>query len=297
MPPTPPARPRRRTIPRAGGGLLLAPAVLVTLAVFWVAMAILLVMSVYPFVASGVPRLTLEPWQKFLGDPYYWGVVRTTLGLGLAVTVLSLLVGYPAAYAMSKIRHPGLLVLVYVVLFSPILVSVVVRTYGWLLLLSKTGVVNFLLQKAGLVSEPLPLIFNTTGIVIAMVHILLPFMIFPLLSVIAQLPLELREAAADLGANRWETLGRVTLPLTLPGIVSGCQIVFTLTISAFVTPFLMGGGKVQILSGLIYRDMEAVNLAFASVVAFVLLGLAVTILLLSNLSTRHAYARAEVLRT
>jgi putative spermidine/putrescine transport system permease protein len=276
---------------------LLGPAVLLTLAVFWVAMAILLVMSVYPFIGSGGPGLTLEAWRHFLGDRYYWSVVQTTLGLGLAVTALSLLLGYPAAYAMARIRRPALLVLVYVVLFSPILVSVVVRTYGWLLLLSKTGFVNFLLLRAGLVSEPVPLIFNTTGIVIAMVHILLPFMIFPLLSVITQLPPDLREAAADLGANRWQTLARVTLPLTLPGIVSGCQIVFTLTISAFVTPFLMGGGKVQILSGLIYRDMEAVNLAFASVVAFVLLGLAVAILVVSNLSTRGAYARAEILRT
>jgi putative spermidine/putrescine transport system permease protein len=276
---------------------LLGPAGLLTLAVVWVAMAILLVMSVYPFIGSGGPGLTLEAWRHFLGDRYYWSVVQTTLGLGLAVTALSLLLGYPAAYAMARIRRPALLVLVYVVLFSPILVSVVVRTYGWLLLLSKTGFVNFLLLRAGLVSEPVPLIFNTTGIVIAMVHILLPFMIFPLLSVITQLPPDLREAAADLGANRWQTLARVTLPLTLPGIVSGCQIVFTLTISAFVTPFLMGGGKVQILSGLIYRDMEAVNLAFASVVAFVLLGLAVAILVLSNLLTRGAYARAEVLRT
>ncbi len=282
---------------RLGSLPLLAPAVLLTLIVFWVAMAILLVMSVYPFVAAGTPRLTLEAWTHFLGDRFYWSVVRTTLELGLWVTALALLLGYPAAYAMSKIRRPGLLVLVYVVLFSPILVSVVVRTYGWLLLLSKTGFVNYVLLQAGLVAGPVPLIFNTTGIVVAMVHILLPFMIFPLLSVITQLPADLREAAADLGANRWQTLARVTLPLTLPGIVSGCQIVFTLTISAFVTPFLMGGGKVQILSGLIYRDMEAVNLAFASVVAFVLLGLAVAILLLSNLLSRGAYARAEVLRT
>ena len=276
---------------------LLAPAVLLTLIVFWVAMAILLVMSVYPFIGAGASRLTLEAWRQFLGDRFYWSVVRTTLELGLWVTALALLLGYPAAYAMSKIRRPGLLVLVYVVLFSPILVSVVVRTYGWLLLLSKTGFVNYLLLQSGLVSAPVPLIFNTTGIVVAMVHILLPFMIFPLLSVITQLPADLREAAADLGANRWQTLRRVTLPLTLPGIVSGCQIVFTLTISAFVTPFLMGGGKVQILSGLIYRDMEAVNLAFASVVAFVLLGLAVAILFSSNLLSRGAYARAEVLRT
>jgi putative spermidine/putrescine transport system permease protein len=153
------------------------------------------------------------------------------------------------------------------------------------------------LQRAGVVQQPVPLIFNMTGIVIAMVHILLPFMVFPILSVLTQLSPDLKEAAMDLGADRWRTFRRVTLPLTLPGVVSGSQIVFTLTLSAFVTPFLMGGGKVQVLSSVIYRDMEAVNLAFASVVAFVMLALAVAILLLSNRLTRHAYVRAEVLRT
>jgi putative spermidine/putrescine transport system permease protein len=198
---------------------------------------------------------------------------------------------------MTKIRRPGLILGVTVVLFSPILVSVVVRTYGWLLLLAKDGVVNYVLLRTGAVAEPVPLIFNMTGIVIAMVHILLPFMVFPILSVLTQLSPDLKEAAMDLGADRWRTFRRVTLPLCLPGIVSGSQIVFTLTLSAFVTPFLMGGGKVQVLSSVIYRDMEAVNLAFASVVAFVMLALAVAILVLSNQLTRQAYVRAEVLRT
>ena len=107
---------------------------------------------------------------------------------------------------------------------------------------------------------------------------------------------ELKEAAGDLGATRWQTFRRVTLPLTMPGVVSGAQIVFTLTISAFVTPFLMGGGKVQILSGLIYRDMEAVNLTFASVVSLVMLVLALAILAASNRVVQRAYRRAEMER-
>jgi putative spermidine/putrescine transport system permease protein len=253
-------------------------------------------MSVYPFLAAGAPRLTLAAWQRLLGDAYYWGVIGTTLRLAFVVTVLSLVVGYPAAYAISKIQRPGWALAAYVVLFAPILVSVVVRTYGWLLLLSNTGVVNYVLRTLGLTREPVPLIFNETGIIIAMVHILLPFMVFPILSVVGQLGADLKEAAMDLGANRWVTFRRVTLPLTLPGVISGSQIVFTLTISAFVTPFLMGGGRVQILSGLIYRDMEAVNLGFASVVALVLLALAVAILAASNVLARRAYRRAEVER-
>ncbi len=286
----------RRLARRFGHVPLLAPSAIASLAVFWVAMAVLLLMSVYPFLASGTPRFTLDAWAKIFTDRYYWGVVRTTVELALIVTVLSLLVGYPAAYAMTKIRRPAVTMAVTVVLFSPILVSVVVRTYGWLLLLAKDGVVNYLLLRTGLAAQPIPLIFNMTGIVIAMVHILLPFMVFPILSVLTQLSPDLKEAAMDLGADRWRTFRRVTLPLTLPGIVSGSQIVFTLTLSAFVTPYLMGGGRVQVLSGVIYRDMEAVNLAFASVVAFVMLALAVGILLLSNQLTRGAYVRAEVLR-
>jgi putative spermidine/putrescine transport system permease protein len=287
----------RRLTRRFGHVPLLAPSLIVSLAVFWVAMAVLLLMSVYPFLASGAPRLSLGAWEKIFTDRYYWGVVGTTVQLAVLVTALALLVGYPAAYAMTKIRRPGLTLAVSIILFSPVLVSVVVRTYGWLLLLAKDGAVNFILLRAGVVQQPVPLIFNMTGIVIAMVHILLPFMVFPILSVLTQLSADLKEAAMDLGADRWTTFRRVTLPLTLPGIVSGSQIVFTLTLSAFVTPFLMGGGKVQVLSGVIYRDMEAVNLAFASVIAFVMLALAVAILVLSNQLTRHAYVRAEVLRT
>lgn len=292
--PRPAARPWRRWRARHVHAALLAPALLLTGAVFWVAMAILLVMSVYPFLAAGPPRLTLEAWTRFLGDRYYWSVVATTVWLGGLVTAGTLLLGYPAAYAMSKIRRSALLLAAYLVLFAPILVSVVVRTYGWLLLLGREGAVNWLLLRLGLATEPVPLIFNLRGVVIAMVHILLPFMVFPILSVVGQLAPELKEAAMDLGATRWQTFRRVTLPLTLPGVVAGAQIVFTLTVSAFVTPFLMGGGKVQVLSGLIYRDMEAVDLSFASVTAFVLLALAVAILVASNRWLGFVYARAEV---
>jgi putative spermidine/putrescine transport system permease protein len=209
---------------------------------------------------------------------------------------LSLLLGYPTAYAISKIQRPGWALGSYLILFAPILVSVVVRTYGWLLILSNTGVINVVLRALGVIQQPVALIFNETGIIIAMVHILLPFMVFPILSVVGQMGPEFKEAAGDLGATRWQTFRRVTLPLTMPGVVSGAQIVFTLTISAFVTPFLMGGGKVQILSGLIYRDMEAVNLGFASVVSLVLLVLALAILAASNRLVQRAYRRAEMER-
>lgn len=271
----------------------MSPALGLTALVFWVAMCALLIMSLYPFLSTGTAGVTFTAWKRFLGDGYYWSVVASTLELGLTTTVLTLLVGYPVAYAMTKIRHPGRLLLATILLFSPILVSVVVRTYGWLLLLARNGAVNYTLTALGLTQQPVSLIFNRTGVVIAMVHILLPFMTFPTLSVLTQISPQLGEAAIDLGASRWQRFRRVTLPLSLPGIISGCQIVFTLTVSAFVTPFLMSGGKVQTLSGVIYRDMEGLDFAFVSVTAFVLLGVSLVILVLSNLIGKRAYARAE----
>ena len=282
---------RPRLLPAA---LLLAPATGFTALVFWIAMVVLMVLSIYPFLSSTSPTVTFAAWVKFLRDPYYWSVVGSTLQLGAVTTLLCLLVGYPVAYAMTKIRHPGRLLLATVLLFSPILVSVVVRTYGWLLLLARNGAVNYALVGLGVTQQPLNLVFNTTGVIIAMVHILLPFMAFPALSVLNQIPPQLGEAAVDLGANRVERFMRVTLPLSLPGIISGCQIVFTLTISAFVTPFLMSGGKIQTLSGVIYRDMEALEFSFVSVTAFVLLAVSLVILLISNIIGKRSYARAEV---
>src|SRR5881396_51112 len=167
-------------------------------------------------------------WQKFFTDPFYWGVVAKTLQLALGVTAVALLVGYPTAYALTKLRSPKLLVAAYVVIFSPLLVSLVVRVYGWLLLLSDNGVINQALRAVGLTSEPIRLIYNEAGVVIALVHILLPFMIFPILSVLLQFDHALREASNDLGANRVQTFLRVVFPMSLPGVVAGCQIVFAL---------------------------------------------------------------------
>ena len=112
-------------------------------------MGVLVIMSVYPFLGAGTPKVTSAAWLKFFSDPYYWSVVGTTLRLAAIVTVFSLLLGYPTAYAISKIERPGWALTSYLILFAPILVSVVVRTYGWLLILSHTGVINVALRALG----------------------------------------------------------------------------------------------------------------------------------------------------
>jgi putative spermidine/putrescine transport system permease protein len=276
---------RRRT------PLFLLPAFAITAGVFASAMLLLFSYSAYTFRGGQLTEeVSFLAWQKFFTDPFYWGVVATTLRLAFGVTVVALLVGYPTAYALTKVRDQRLLVAAYLVIFSPLLVSLVVRIYGWLLLLSDNGVINQVLRATGLVNEPIRLIYNDTGVVIALVHILLPFMVFPILSVLLQFDHALREAANDLGANRLQTFLRVVLPMSLPGVVAGAQIVFTLAISAFVTPELLGGGKVQVLSRAIWFNVVDVNWPLAAVEAIVLLALALAALAVFDLAARSLRA-------
>jgi putative spermidine/putrescine transport system permease protein len=180
--------------------------------------------------------------------------------LSLTVTILALLIGYPVAYALhTRVRSAGARAVIALLLFSPLLVSVVVRTYGWFILLASQGLVNSTLRAVGLITEPLSLLFNSRGVVISLTHILLPFAIFPIYSVLGRLDLSLKEAAQDLGAGWWETFQRITLPLTMPGVVAGTLICFTLALSAFVTPRLLGGGRVQVLPLMVYNNTVEIN--------------------------------------
>ncbi len=267
--------------------LLLLPAFALTVGVFASAMALLFSYSAYTFRGGQLTEeVSFLAWQKFFTDPFYWEIVRNTIQLALGVTGVALLIGYPTAYALTKVRSGKLLVAAYIIIFSPLLVSVVVRVYGWLLLLADTGVINAALRATGLIHDPIRMIYNNTGVIIALVHILLPFMIFPILSVLLQFDNAQREAANDLGASRLQTFVRVVFPLSLPGVIAGAQIVFTLTVSAFVTPELLGGGKVQVLSRQIWSNVVDVNLPLAAVEAIVLLGLALGALTVFDLAGR-----------
>lgn len=254
--------------------LLAGPAVLVLLAVFVVAMVTLGEFSLHRF-ADGVssPNRTLAEWRAFLTDPYQWGVIAATVQLGAITTVCCALVGLPTAVVLHRLRSGRLRAVGYFVLFSPLLTSVVARTYGWSLVLGDVGFVNSLLTRIGF-DEPVSLLFNFRGVVVAMVHILLPFMVFPVLSSLRQVGDDMLEAAGDLGAPGWRRFQRVTLPLSLPGLVAGAQLCFALTISAFATPSLLGGGRVQVLATGIYNDVGTLNWPRAAVAAYVLLGLA-----------------------
>ena len=272
-PPRRPSPPKSR-MPRSA--LLLAgPAVAVLLGVFVAAMLTLGEFSLHRF-TGGVssPFRTLAEWRAFLTDPFQWQVIGATVKLGAVTSLWCLLVGYGTAVALHRLRSPRLRAVCYFVLFSPLLTSVVARTYGWSLVLGDVGFVNGTLGLLG-ADEPVPLLYNFAGVVVAMVHILLPFMVFPVLSSLRQIGDDMLEAAGDLGAPGWRRFQKVTLPLSLPGLVAGAQLCFALTISAFATPSLLGGGRVQVLATSIYSDVGTLNWPRAAVASYVLLALAV----------------------
>jgi len=215
--------------------------------------------------------LNLDTYKRFLFDDYYHLIIYDTLRMATLVTVAALAIGYPLAYALWRMTRPGLQKWLSLLIFSPILVSVVVRSYGWTVLLSDNGPINYALAKLGVISAPVTLVFNLTGVVISLTHVFLPFVVFPIYSTLTRMDPALREASEDLGAGWAMTFWRVTLPLSLPGVVAGAQICFTLALGAFVTPAMLGGGRVLVLPLQVYSATSDINWPVAAVGGITLL--------------------------
>ncbi len=235
-----------------------------------------------------VPVWTLRTYINFFSDPFSYKVIGTSVRLAVIVTALALLIGYPLAYALhTRVSRPGARALVAVLLFSPLVVSVVVRTYGWFILLANQGMINSALRWLGLTTAPLSLLFNLVGVLISLTHILLPFAIFPIYSVLGRLDPTLKEASRDLGAGWWNTFTRITLPLSMPGVVAAALICFTLALSAFVTPQLLGGGRVQVLPLTVYNSTVEINWPAGAVAGMALLGLSMLAIWVLNGAMRR----------
>jgi putative spermidine/putrescine transport system permease protein len=204
-------------------------------------------------------------------NPLYRNTLWVTLRIGATVALATLIVGYPLAFFLARTRSRAKGFLLFLTL-SPILISVVVRAYGWIVLLSNRGLVNSALMQLGLISRPIRLIFNETGIVIATTHVLLPFMVLAILGSLQSLDLALEDAAASLGARRWQVFRDVVLPLSLPGVAAGFMLVFILGVSSFVTPILLGGQVVLTVPILALQQFTtAFNWAFGSALTLFLL--------------------------
>jgi putative spermidine/putrescine transport system permease protein len=227
-----------------------------------------------------IPEFTIENYARFLVDPFYLGVLWYTIWLSFSVTVLSLLLGYPLAYFLARTQSSRKGVYIFLLLV-PLMVGIIVRTYGWIVILGREGLVNNTLIALGIVAEPIKILFTHTAVVVGILGVMMPYMILPIVSSIQKIPVSLEEAGASLGANRFYVLLHVLIPQSLPGVVSGSIIVFTLTSGAIVTPALLGGPKIHTMGTIIYQLMIAtLNWPFGSATAFVLLVMEFVIVLL-----------------
>jgi putative spermidine/putrescine transport system permease protein len=220
---------------------------------------------------------TLANYAKMFGDVFYVKVLLQTLALGVVVTALTLVIGYPVAYFLARTRSRWRQLLVFLVI-SPLVVSIVIRSYGWMVLLGRVGTVNTALQALGVVDQPLPLMYNWFGVVVALTHVLLPFMILTLASVIEGIPESLEDTAAVLGAGWWSRFRHVVLPLSMEGVGAGVTLVFMLTIGSFVSVLLLGGSDTLILPLLIYQQVILINNNFAAALGMFLLAISVGLL-------------------
>ena len=234
--------------------LYLAPATIFYLVFLVVPYALLLRLSLFRFSSMRlyIPEFTLINYATVVTDPFYLWLMARTVGLGLLVTVISLVLGYPLALKIVR-SGPAMRRALIAVALSPLLINLVVRTYAWLVLLGDTGVVNNWLRALGLIGAPLPLSGNMVSVVLGLVHISLPLMALSLIGVLERIDRTLEDAADSLGASRGRILRRIILPLSLPGAAAGSLLVFTFAISAFVTPALLGGNRVSTISTLIYE--------------------------------------------
>ncbi len=252
--------------------LLLLPAGGALLIFFFFPIFFLLLLSLRKYVIGSIPSsLTLYNYFHFFKDPFYLDILWSTIKLGVVVTVITLVLGYPVAYFLVRTRLPFKNWLRLAVV-TPLLVSVVIRTYGWLILLSDRGLVNQALVGLGVTDRPVKLLFTYNGVLIGLTHVFLPFMILSLVGVIENINPSLEEAAENLGANWIQRFFWITLPLSLPGIVAGSLLVFSLSIAAYVTPELLGGPSLLMLSTMIYQQiMVVLDWGFGAAIAAILL--------------------------
>ncbi len=287
------AGPGRRAILHSGYGLL-SPSLLLLLVVFLAPLALMLPMSFKPYIAGqGIGTgFTLEHFIKALTDDYYLEIAGRTVMLGVIVTLLCLIIGYPLAFFLARTRSRLRSWLILLVIF-PLLLNLVVRTFGWIALLANRGLINDALITLGLIATPIKLLFNFTGLLIGLTHIFLPFMVLVLMAAIEHLPRDVEDAARSLGAGWLVTFWKVTLPLSLPGIVSGSILVFVLTVSALVTPRLLGGPTYKVMSTLIFEQfLQLLNWPLGSALAFLLTLVSVILIAGSSALARRAGAEA-----
>ena len=249
---------------RRQAALLALPAALALLVFFLIPMG-------YIFFRT-VGNDGVADFAAFFRDPFYLDILWTTLRVSLISTGLSLVLGYPAAYYMARTRSRVRKWMMIVILF-PFLVSAVVRSYGWMVILGANGLLNQALMALGVIARPLKLLNTEGAVVIGMIHLLIPYMILSLVGVLQSIDPNVEYAAYSLGATPAQTFRKVVFPLSLPGVLSGCVLVFTMSMTFYVTPKLLGGSKFRMMATMVVQEINVnFDWSAASAVSYILLG-------------------------
>lgn len=263
---------------------LSTPAALAMLAFVALPLVLTLGLSLYPFVpGAGVGEgLTLGHYVDIARDDYFHAIFARTFGMALLVTALCVLIGVPEAYVLSRLSARWRAVSMVIVL-GPLLISVVVRTLGWALLLGNEGVINKALMAVGWIDQPIRMMFTFSGVVVALVHVLVPFMVLAVWASLQKLDAATEQAAASLGAGLPTVLMRIVFPQVIPGVLSGGLIVFSLAASAFATPAIIGGRRLKVVPTTIYDEfLGNLNWPLGAALATVLLVLVLAVALGAN---------------
>jgi len=211
-------------------------------------------------------------------DPIYVGILLDSIRIAGTATIVALLLAYPTAYAISLAPRNKQTTLLFLVML-PFWSNYLIRTYAWIVLLNREGLINNTLESIGVISEPLDILYNEFAVVTGLVYNYLPFVVLAIYASISKLNPEMREASEDLGAPAWKTFLRITLPLTMPGVAAGAVFIFVLSVGNFITPDLLGGGKLQMVGNLIYDQfLSARDWPFGATLSFILIGIMMMLL-------------------
>ncbi|RZL58573.1 MAG: ABC transporter permease [Variovorax sp.] len=223
-----------------------------------------------------------------MGKSIYFDAFTNTLRLSVETTIVSLLVAYPLAYALVRVRHRALKSFILVVSITPLFLGEIVRTYSWIAVLGSNGFINGSLRRLGLIEQPIALMFTHLGVLVALVHVTIPVVVLMLATAISHIDRDYEKAAQSLGAGPVETFLTVTLPLSMPGILASITTAFAWTFSAFATPQMIGGGRVPTVSTLVYQlGFSSMNFPLAASLSVMGLVLTATALLAVGLLTRR----------
>lgn len=262
--------------------LLVIPAAVIFILFFIAPVLMLLAFAFNPsevgVITFNWSDFTLETFVRFFERELYWGALVRSITLSLISAVIALLLGYPLAYVVAKEPRPGRANLYMILILAAMQLDLIIRMYGFMILMGDQGLINDSLMRWGIIADPLPLMYNPFGVVVGMVQLALPFMILSLIGVIQGINPSLEEAARSLGAGTWKTFFTITFPMSMPGVLAGSLLVFAIAIGSYAVPVLMGGWRVLVVPMHIYQQVSEVgNWRFGAAIACILFAVSLAV--------------------